>query len=500
MNALRTKWKEHPFLIIVLSGLFFRLLAAIFSKGFGMADDHFLVIEPAQAWVDGVDTGWLPQGENAPITPTGHSFFYPGIHFLLFKFLQSLGIFDPQIKMLVVRLLHALYSMIIVIGGYRIAEKLAGERVARQTGILLALFWFMPFLSVRNLVEVACIPMLIVATWMAVKNDERKWWLSLLSGFFLGLAFNIRFQTLFFTAGFGLALLFNKQIRATLLTATGFLLAAVSFQGICDYMVWGKPFVEFSEYVRYNLENATTYSDRPWYHYIPLIAGILVPPISLFLIFGFAKSWRKHLILFLPAFFFFLFHSYFPNKQERFILPVIPFVIILGSIGWYAFLESSTYWKKKEKLHNGFWKFFWVLNSILLIVISLSYTKRNRVEAMSYLYPKKDVHGVIIDDSNRGDFQISPKFYSGKWPLEYGVTNQTDTAAFFSMMNNFDPKVRPNYLLMYQTENLEQRLKKYEAHYKLTYETTITPSFIDALMHRLNKRNVNSTTVIYRID
>ena len=37
---------------IILIGLFFRLLAAIFSKGYAFTDDHFEIVELAQNLLD----------------------------------------------------------------------------------------------------------------------------------------------------------------------------------------------------------------------------------------------------------------------------------------------------------------------------------------------------------------------------------------------------------------------------------------------------------------
>jgi len=46
---------------ILISALIIRLIAAIFSQGYGMHDDHFLIVEASASWVDGFDYNhWLP--------------------------------------------------------------------------------------------------------------------------------------------------------------------------------------------------------------------------------------------------------------------------------------------------------------------------------------------------------------------------------------------------------------------------------------------------------
>ena len=436
MNLIKKMWAEKPLQLILFASGFFRLLAVLFSKGYGMHDDHFLVIESAQSWVDGFDYNyWLPGSQLGQVpTPTGHSFFYSGLHYFLFLFLKAIGIVEPQTKMYIVRFIHASLSLLIIYYGYKITEKTAGKQEAKMVGILLGLYWFMPFMSVRNLVEFVCITPLIYATWLVIKNEDKKMISPyIIAGIMLGIAFSIRFQTIMFTAGFGLALLLMKQIKNAFVLGFFFLLVAALIQGVSDYFIWGKPFVEFTEYIRYNIENANNYFVQQWYMYLVLIIGILIPPISLFLFFGYLRSWKKHLLLFLPSFIFLVFHCYFSNKQERFILPIIPFIILLGYIGWSDFISTSTYWLSHKKLLKRFWIFFWIINTIPLMVVSVAYSKRNRVEAMTYIASKGDVNSIIIEDSNRDSFIMPPLFYLKKWGYVAGITNLNTADVYYQI-------------------------------------------------------------------
>src|SRR5665213_2348981 len=120
-ESIKQLWDKKPLVLIIFIGLFFRTLAVIFSKGYGMFDDHFLVIEPSQSWVDGYDyNNWLPS--SGAQSPDGHSLFYSGVHFLIFKGLTSIGFTDPQGKMYVIRAIHALWSLLVITFGYKITE------------------------------------------------------------------------------------------------------------------------------------------------------------------------------------------------------------------------------------------------------------------------------------------------------------------------------------------------------------------------------------------
>ncbi|MFM2047620.1 MAG: hypothetical protein RI955_166, partial [Bacteroidota bacterium] len=380
----------------------------------------------------------------------------------------------------------------------KITEKIANTDTAKKVGLVLALFWIFPFLSVRNLVEMACIPPLIIATWLVVKNEKIKITTALLIGLLLGIGFNIRFQTILFSFGFGLALFIERKFIAGILVGVGFLICAALVQGGVDMIIWKQPFVEFTEYVNYNLANSTTYYDQPWYNYFLLLMGILIPPISLMLLFGFFKSYKKW-ILFLPSLVFLAAHSYFPNKQERFVLPIFPFIIMLGLIGWNEYKTQSAFWKKNEKLESGFWKFFWILNLFLLIVITPTYSKRNRVEAMLYLRSKGDVKNLIIENSNRDESMMSPMFYLAKWVKDYPITNAEPLDSSYKKILQMPDSILPNYIVFYQAENLEQRLEATKRNFKVQFETKVEPSFIDDFMHRINPSNKNAQTFIYKI-
>ena len=76
--------------------ILFRLVAVIFAKGWGMLDDHFLVIESVQSWVDGHDYVRLAPGQPAQYRSYRAQFFLPGLHYLLFLFFKLIHVTDPR--------------------------------------------------------------------------------------------------------------------------------------------------------------------------------------------------------------------------------------------------------------------------------------------------------------------------------------------------------------------------------------------------------------------
>ncbi len=498
-SLIQKMWDEKPLRLVLFTAIVTRLIAAIFSRGFGMHDDHFLVIEAAQAWADGIIVPGRPQAPGQMLVPDGHSLFYMGMHYLLFKFFAAIHCIDPQIKMFYVRLIHAVTSVYAVLLAFRITEKLSSKRDAAMVGLLMACIWFMPMLSVRNLTEMFCIPFTLAGIWLLIIADQKRkpWLWFILAGFVLGLSISIRFQLLVFVGGVGLVLLIRRRWIPAFFLATGTAVSIILLQGMVDFFIWGHPFAEFIEYVNYNIGSAYDYIIGPWYNYELLLAGIFIPPISLMLLFGFFRGWNKNLIIFLPALLFLLFHSFFPNKQERFIFPIIPYWIIGGVIGWNSFVSESKYWFKHKKALSNSWVIFWIVNLILILPVTTAYSKRSRVEAMCYLSKYKGIKEILAEDSNKESAQMLPRFYSGQW-MQALYKSKTGVVSY--MQDSMPCKVSDaSFVLFYTDENLQSRLDSMKKEIpSLVFEKSFTPGFIDRVMHRLNPVNRNETIYMYR--
>lgn len=505
IEKLSKYWEEHPLKSVLFIAIFVLTIAVIFSKGFGMFDDHFLVIEASQSWVDGGDyNNWLPWN-NSNSAPSGHSYFYVGIHFLLFTIMKFMGMTDPQHKMYIIRILHALLSLLTIIYGFKITYRLSNIKTARMVGLLLSVLWFFPFLYVRNLIEIVCIPFLMIAIWRIITEKDKvrtsvlRYWI--LTGFLLGIAINIRLQSVVFVFGVGLALLILKKWKETIYLSLGTILALVLFQSPVDYVFWGYPFAELAAYINHNILHTNDYIVAGWYNYLLLVLGIIIPPVGIFLFFGFFRMWRKHLIIFLPTFIFFVFHSYIPNKQERFIFPIIPFIIISGLIGWNEFKENSRFWNSHKKLLKACWMFFWIINLFLLPFITTTYSKRSRVEAMVYLSTQKNSKYFMMEDTNNDDITMPPLFYLKHWENPLLMTNRASNDSLIKWLNIIDYSRYPNYVLFCGDQNLQSRVNNFKTIFpKLSYLTLIDPGLIDKVICKMNPINKNQQIFIYKIN
>lgn len=499
---IQNLWHNKPLQLIILLFVITRLTSVVFSKGFGMHDDHFCVIEPAQGWAENNNSRTIAN-YDVDIPVNGLNLFYPGTHCYLFKAMQWFGIYNPDVKMLLVRLLHALLSLIIVLSGYKIALKIHNIKSARLVGLLLTLYFFMPFLSVRTLVEFTCIPFLMLTYQQLDKAIDRKnLWFAILAGIFLGISINIRYQTAVFAIGYGLSLIFILKWRELVALTIGAAFCFAFFQGVVDYFVLGKPFAMFLNYAVYNYDNAYTFFTGNWFNYFLLILGILIPPVSFMLLFGYFRLWKKHLLLFLPAFLFLIFHSYFPNKQERFILPVIPFIIILGVVGWEQFIEKSHFWQKRKRILLYSWGFFWVINLVLLPVISTMYSKKARVESMLYLSQyHKQITCILQENTTRHSVKQLPRFYLRSWCHEIEVTKDNPLykyAAQLQQHRQHQPTLVPQYVLFWENTNMESRVDSMKSLFpNLQYMKSFEPGFVDLMLFKMNPYNANMSIHVY---
>ncbi|MBN2522671.1 MAG: glycosyltransferase family 39 protein [Bacteroidales bacterium] len=520
-TMFRVRWERNPLIIILILAFIIRFISVIFSQGYGMHDDHFLAVETPWSWTVGEDyEGWLPESQEAGKKMEAQNIAYPSINYLQFAFLKMIGIDNPKIKMFFLRLLLALFSLVAVKYAYQIAEKLADKKTAIAVGLMLALFWFMPFLSVRNLVEIVAVPFLFWGSWLYIKLDDRvefTWQRTenvFFAGFIIAIAMAIRYQVGIFLIGMGLALLIQRKWMDTLLFGVGAIVALLLTHGLTDLILWGEPFIQMKEYVVYNISHKGLYGNQEnVLMYIEIILGLLIPPVSIFIFFGFFRIWKKHLLLFLPNFLFLAFHTYFPNRQERFIFTIIPMVIMLGMIGWNEFVGQSGFWKKRPAFLRNIYRFFWITNILLLIPVSLTYSKKSRVEAMAYFYPiKEQVNTVLVDDTGRRGAMMMPVLYAGK-PLKVITLpedNPEDTTNYsliryqfvvysmhvFDQDNGID---WPEYIIFVEDIDLEKRVEYMKNYFPdLEREAYIQPSLGDRIMKRLNPANKNEEFFIYK--
>jgi hypothetical protein len=508
-QAIKSYLYQYPLRSVLFLAFITHLAAAVFSGGYAMHDDHFLIVETSGSWVDGKDyNDWLPStqkkqvadGIREKLQPQGHSFVYPGFHYLIFSGLHKIGLDNPKAQMLIIRLIHVFLSLWAVFLAFKITEYLSDKKTALIAGIVFALSWSLPFLSVRNLVEMACIPFLLWGVYLIAKYGlKNKFGYYLLAGVAVGLAFTIRYQLAVYIFFMGLVFLFQGKWKIVIGLTVGCILSILIFQGLLDYLLWGYPFAEFIEYVRYNASSAKAdYANDLgktfWFSYIFVLGLMTVPILGMFWIFGVFYKFKRYLWISLPVVAFVAFHSIYINRQERFVFPVVYLVVILGIIGWKAFYEKSKFWQNRPKLWKGILIASWTFNTLFLIVLTTDYSKQSRVESAYFLYDKSPVNEVIQENTYRGDTPMIPRYYAGKWDFHIlSITTPDQLNTWKTNATN-----APDYVFFYGEENIKERVQPFQEKFpKLHFITTIEPSFFDVVLVTINPLNKNERIIIY---
>ncbi|MBI2258821.1 MAG: glycosyltransferase family 39 protein [Flavobacteriia bacterium] len=471
-----------------------RLCAVIFSEGYGMHDDHFLIIESSSSWVDGYDyNNWLPWTVGNNGIPSGHSFTYVGLNYIFFECMDFLGLDNPKLLMFLNRFIHALWSLLIVLYSYKITLFLSDKKTALLVSVFMAFTWIIPFMSVRNLVEFVPIPFLLMSIYYVLKNDH--WRTYLLSGILVGFAISFRYQIAVFALGMGLVFLYRLQIKACIFFALGFLFVFSFTQGLVDYMIWGKPFAEFIAYSTYNMNEGTQYlKNQNYFMYVGVLMGIMLFPLGILLFVGFLNSFNKYALLFVPSFLFLLFHTIYPNRQERFILTILPLFILLGILGYQQVIRRFNGKQYFEKIWSISLRVFWVINIPLLLFFSFTSSKISRVNAMYSLYNNTlEDEKILIEASGEANPEMMPKFYGKSWKANF--YEKIDTLNIVTEFSN----AQLDYIFFFGEQRLKQRIELYKKLYpKMSIHSKCYSNFMDKTLNKINPRNSNQYIEVWK--
>ncbi|HEV2671900.1 MAG TPA: glycosyltransferase family 39 protein [Gemmatimonadales bacterium] len=474
-----------------------RLLAAIFSQGFLASDDHHVVVGAADQ---------IASGAGLPIT-YARSALFPGAIAAVMTITRTLGIHDPGIELMFVRLVQAAYSLLVVYFVYRILERSLGRDGAIAGGVLAAVFFAMPVTAVHQLEESVCqVPLLAACWWWqrcevpVTHRSSIIWGAS--AGIGLGLALILRFPLIGFVAVFvAIAVLRPRPVTISSKVALlAGLLVIVLLQGYSNALINHEWWYSFKERLGPMLHpqrmavDAEGYPHSPPWHYILTLLAAFIPPVSVLLLAAAVKggSTRQFLLLGAATLAFLVSHSLIANKQERFLLPILPvlFIMIVAGLPWLA--ARMRHWDR------AMWSYFWAVNAALLLVLTFSFAKKDRVAPLLYVYRRHDATGVLVAQYNE-TFTV-PAYYLGRPGPLLAVVQRRDAAAFTARWVA-DTGSKINYVVLYSdTPAADRALLAGALRKNLTLLTSIAPSLADRIAHAINPRhNKARTAAVYTI-
>jgi hypothetical protein len=313
--------------------------------------------------------------------------------------------------------------------------------------------------------------------------------------------------------------LWKRKWSGAVLFGIFFTLGFASTQ-IDNVLFWHKPI--YQHLLDYQSYNATHFSDYPsnvfsylaliTYYVFPVVTGIFIYAVlkkkvalqgssngalqgvsqgsSKGALQGPAEGASQVICIFLGTVVFIGFHLLFPNRQERFLLPAVPFVLLLmiraiskhypckaPSAG--PFEESSP----SERPSTGPSALPtllapWINRAMrwsiyLSIVYTLGYSfyipKSKYLEASKALYERGDFQNVVIDNWKGEESVWLPMHYVGKFvhPVSMNklksfeeLKQQIAHQPFYDATRL--PTPRPNYLIIWGKEESYPRAKAYE--------------------------------------
>ena len=92
---------------------------------------------------------------------------------------------------------------------------------------------------------------------------------------------------------------------------------------------------------------------------------VMVPPMSLLLLFGFFRVFRKYILLVIPTLMILLCSLF--TYDFDILMMAIPTYIIAGYVGWKEFYKNSTFWIKNKWLVMTCYIIFALLNTAMII-------------------------------------------------------------------------------------------------------------------------------------
>src|SRR6266571_2981897 len=219
---------------------------------------------------------------------------------------------------------------------------------------------------------------ILASCWWLLKADEPArgaglW--SFLSGAAIATSLLIRFPALPYVLAFVAVALWRPAARSSKLSfALGVLLVLV-LQAASNVVINGDPLYYLFRTARHRAGLGGGYPTAPFWKYAVTLVAAFLPPFSLLFLAAAIRGAKRFALLGIPALAFLVGTSLVPNKQERFLLPVLPVLLILGAIG----LPAVRDWFARRgwtRAYNWSWGYFAVVNAALLGVGVFSYGKK----------------------------------------------------------------------------------------------------------------------------
>ncbi len=467
-----------------------RTAAAFFSGGYLFDDEHFAVIETASRLAN---TGWTTQ--LAVVSETGSWFVF--IHAMVFKALQTIHITNPELSVMIIRFMLALFSYNTIIAGYKIVNKFFNPRIASFTGILLAGLWFVPWLTVRNADVLASIPLFMTAVYfIGLHLNSKNYILPFLAGILSGLGFLLAFDSWVFIIALVISLTLFRKLTTAVIYLLAFSASVISVQLPVDLYNNAPPLNPILNYFN-NLFSDLTFNNS-WFYFVITPFILLIPPVSFFIFRGIVTSFKKLYFIAVPGLICLLAGILIENFGIYLVIFSLPFLIVAGSSGWIVFIGRSAFWKVHRSGYYLVLICFWSLNFLLLPFSTTLFSRSSEVEAMVFLSKYDQLNYFVVEQTSGKKRVYMPRFYLNQNCGEIIIDNEF-TADSLGTLLQAHPEHDPRFILFYGEQNLKKRIESiYPVLPNISYVTSIRPGISERVLKYLVSSYPAETIIIYK--
>jgi hypothetical protein len=297
-----------------------RLWAALKDSGILWPDETILSTEPAHYLAFG--WGMLPR----EFREGARSWLFPGILGGVWKLAALLGVRSSVGLIGIAKVGMAVFSLAAVWFAMSLARRLSGERAAVLAGLLLAACPPLVVLGSRCLAETAAVPFVVLSALLLETSGRRH---AIAAGVVATVSVFVHYPNGVVAVAL-LALLVARRRRADARAYA--VVAAVVFVllGLLDWPTWGWPWKALLRFMKVAFSGHVP--RVPLDYYSRSLASSLGLTYGL-LLFGLALAWRRARGLVLVVVVVAVVHSLAPQKELRFLLPILPLAIALASVG-----------------------------------------------------------------------------------------------------------------------------------------------------------------------
>ncbi|RKX29290.1 MAG: hypothetical protein DRP47_02060 [Candidatus Zixiibacteriota bacterium] len=502
--------EHYPLATVMTVAIALRIVAVFFSKGYMYTDDHYETVSVAYRWLQyGL---WSPEGfltwgsRTDPGTIARcplYTLFLYGIMKVQFMF----GVKSLDHLMYGIRAVHGLLSLISVYAIFKTVMLITNSRKwAVIGGLMLAAHFAVPALSVRTLIEFVSSHFWLFALFLIYRYEHEEnscpWNLLFWAGVLSGLSWMIRFQIVFAVITVPIVFLWQyKRVREALWFSAG-ALTMVVISGFLDYVVLGSFLSSTLKYLGMALDKPVAVVKEPVWVYVVVIVSFFIPPLSVF-VFSLAalrNFWKRHRVLVFSSLVFIIVHTAINNRQERFMMPIIPALMLITVLVIWQQLHHNGYLSRHRKLFNSMATFSIGLNLVLLPTFSTHYGRKGMVEPQ-VLVERLPGKASIMFVSPEKKRELYPNDYGG-----FGGFNRTYLHNWTDLKNYQDAGPAHKlyeYYVLYPNDTADvsryvDSLEKYISPIEELYH--VGPSTIDLMLHILNPRhNPSNDAWVYRL-